>query len=62
MEFKFQDWLNCPDCNSDEIGVLSYRAEMVLECYNCGLISEIEFGEDSPFQDFRLGFDDAPED
>lgn len=52
MEIGFRDWLCCPSCDADtEPSVLAYGTSIVLECYDCGLITEFEIGADVPFHD-----------
>lgn len=50
---KFIDWIICPSCGADNIGVLSHDTDMVFECYECGLISEFTIGEDVPLNDLN---------
>lgn len=44
----FRRWLQCPECESGDTGVLAYRVAIVLECYECGTVEEFELGKDVP--------------
>ncbi|MFC4437688.1 MULTISPECIES: hypothetical protein [Natrialbaceae] len=47
MVNRFRDWLGCPACNErNDISRMAHRTDIVLECYECGKISEYKIGQD----------------
>lgn len=47
----FRKWLRCPECEGEDTGILAYRTEIILECYDCGNVEEFELGADVPVHD-----------
>ena len=48
-DFQFREWLSCPSCDGNtEVSILAHETDIVLECYDCGAISEYEIGRDVP--------------
>lgn len=55
MGYEFQDWFACPGCDEqDRVSTLAYKTEIVFECYECGVISEFEIGEDMPLRNLDM--------
>lgn len=55
MEFQFWNWLSCPVCDKrDDVKMMAHQTEIVLECYECGQISEYTIGEDVPIHDLDI--------
>lgn len=51
MGHRFQEWLACPECDErDAVSTLAHEADLVLECYDCGLVSEYVLGDDVALQ------------
>lgn len=49
VDYQFQEWLSCPSCDgASEVSILAHDADIVLECYDCGAVSEYEIGQDVP--------------
>ncbi len=47
MGTQFRDWLGCPECDEREgISMMAHKTDIVLECYDCGTISEYTIGHD----------------
>lgn len=55
MEYRFWAWLSCPACDErDDVKMMAHQTDIVLECYECGQISEYTIGEDVPIQDLDI--------
>lgn len=51
MDYQFHEWFVCPECGEQaDVAALAHDAELVFECYECGLISEFDVGEDVPLR------------
>lgn len=51
MGFQFKDWVRCPECDErEQVKAITFKTDIVFECYECGMISEFTFGEDIPLQ------------
>lgn len=63
MEYEFRDWLACPACDErTDVSILAHDADVVLECYECGLISEFIIGADVTLQNLDTdAIDEVPE-
>ncbi|MFC4542803.1 hypothetical protein ACFO5R_12810 [Halosolutus amylolyticus] len=47
MDYRFSEWLRCPSCDEvEDISMMAHKTDIVLECYECGQISEYTVGED----------------
>lgn len=57
MTYRFREWLRCPGCGETDIGVLAHETDVVLECYECGEISEFRLERDVPFVNVDSGAD-----
>lgn len=55
MEYTFRDWLACPQCDErDDISTFAHQTDIVLECYECGQISEFKIGDDISLQNLDI--------
>ncbi|MDS0477978.1 hypothetical protein [Natrinema sp. 1APR25-10V2] len=55
MGYEFRNWLACPVCDEREgVSLLAHQTEMVLECYECGEVSEFVIGEDISLQNLDI--------
>lgn len=55
MEYTFRNWLACPECNErEDLSTLAHHTDIVLECYECGQISEFVIGKDISLQDLDI--------
>ncbi|MFC7216192.1 hypothetical protein ACFQO4_19195 [Saliphagus sp. GCM10025334] len=55
MTYSFWKWLSCPVCDErDDVKMMAYRTDIVLECYECGQMSEYTIGEDIPIHQLDI--------
>lgn len=49
VDHRFQEWLACPACSGNSaVGILAHRTDIVIECYDCGTMSQFTIGRDVP--------------
>lgn len=55
MGYTFRDWLSCPNCERQETArMMTHKTDFVLECYDCGQMSEYTIGKDMPLQNLDI--------
>lgn len=55
MDLRFCQWLSCPGCDErDDVKMMAHQTDLVIECYECGQISEYTIGEDVPIHDLDV--------
>ncbi len=35
-QYRHRDWLQCPNCESEDVGARDYYTELIFECHDCG--------------------------